>query len=532
MCPGLKTESGHPLHAPESRWLLMVLLALGIKIVLAREVTAEERDDPLLRTSTNQLPKRAIWESSVITDANHPMRGKKFILYDNLMSNCQDVRTLRIFTGVLKPRPDERHLPRASDAFPRPNLRTSRRVKTTDAATSDPAAQQGASTTPTTSPSRRRGGRATERAPPRSGSRRQPTRSTRKDAPKRASTSKASTSNTVRRSTRGTKAKKSAPTVVDSSEEEAEEGPESEEEEEDEWEEEDGDDNDIDGDAGRDPEDEDEGDGDAAGGEGAGNGEDSTMDDGGAPDPHAGGDDDVPPPPTAPVDPKGKGKAKAAAPEEERQEAEPEEEQEGEAPPEDEDSAFFKNKSIRKTAGATTKAPAPPKGNKMEVVIPARSSIPVPAQPSTPPPADESESTDGDAPETPTPKPGGRRPKSKKFENLPPRDLPSRTHTPNRRMGSPKRAVTPTPAPPAAATASKKRKRALQAEDNDKDLGEGPSSKRQKSVSFAPEAVISEELIALARKILSFLELEIAVLSTGLELCNPLLSSGDHPGHI
>lgn len=130
---------GMPLQAPESRVLLtdFSLRPCPMAIVPARLVTPEEADDPRFEDITGRKPKYVVWESTLIDDLDHPMFGGRYLLFDNLKSNC-DAHALRVFTGVIKPGPGDEDLP-ISASLGNPAFRKSRRAATSPS-TAPPAA--------------------------------------------------------------------------------------------------------------------------------------------------------------------------------------------------------------------------------------------------------------------------------------------------------------------------------------------------------------------------------------------------------
>lgn len=123
----ISSGKGMPLLAPESRVLLTAcsVRPCSIRILPARDATPEEAADSRFVDISGRPPAFVVWESTVIDDVDHPMYGERYLLFDNLTTNC-DGRVLRIFTGVTKPNGDETH--RAISETANPAFRKARRA--------------------------------------------------------------------------------------------------------------------------------------------------------------------------------------------------------------------------------------------------------------------------------------------------------------------------------------------------------------------------------------------------------------------
>ncbi|KZV79238.1 hypothetical protein EXIGLDRAFT_707413 [Exidia glandulosa HHB12029] len=491
-CPGLKTESGHPLHAPEARWSLEDLFKrpYTFKLVPSRPATEEERANPAYRDPSGNTPNFVVWQTTKVDDPNHPLFGQEIVMFDNLMTNSPTVYELRVFTRVQKPEKGDESLPRSS-ILPRPALRVSRRAQgsATSATGAAPSASSGrtqpAAAAAGASPSR---ARATGRAPSRS------SRTTRSSSRRRGSSS-----------TRARGGRRSRAVAQDSSEDEDEMPLESEDEEE---EEEEGEDQDDDDD-------------DASGSQGDNEDGDKNDDEHGSSGGEARQDEEEEEHPPAPPPPKSSAPSKAAsagaksgtarkksavAAAVEDDDGEPDGDEE-----EDPNKVFFRNKKVDKGTKKVDKAPqvdkvrsAPdaewrsPSGMRMEVVLTARKPAKATAQPPPPShlpsPAPATPPADLQAPEEPgTPTPAApKRAASKKHADLPPRAPSARPRTPSRLSRPPEPLTARPPPEPPAVTTDKDGKRARDTQD-DVLVEEAPPKKRSKSKATASTSAVQEE---------------------------------------
>ncbi|KZV97327.1 hypothetical protein EXIGLDRAFT_764454 [Exidia glandulosa HHB12029] len=527
-CDGLKTDSGHPLHAAETRWEIEDFFADSpeFRLIPSRAATEEERSDPRYRDRDGNGPDFVVWSTTPVDDAAHPLYGQSIVLFNNLTTNSPTAHELRVFTRVSKPEKDEKSLPR-STTLARPQLRISRRAQSPSAL----GKAGGLDTTRTVSS--KKGATAAARVAAASASTGRTRRGPSRNQSAAQSSSRAPRPSRKATTTRG-RNKKSVVPSSSSEEDEAESQDEDEddEEEEEEW------DGGSDGDNAKDKDDNEKDDDEKD--------DDEQDDDGDAPAEDPADEDEQheeqqpppPPPPPKPTKPAKKSATGAGVPAQstaskKRQAPEDSAVESGDEL-EDPDKAFFRAKkdvAAKKLkvapAQQVRKTPLPewrsPRGLKMEVVLTSRKKPTVQAPPASPAPAPQPSPTPGEdesvsPPATPTPAAKTRAP-AKKKEAPPPRQPSVRPRTPSRVIGSPQPVVQPAqpaptapvkpkapstkrPRPASTTTAEVTEERAKKrAKTADADASTSKPKGRAKSVSFAEETQLPRSLVALAIKL-------------------------------